>query len=255
MDPLSGRVVAWLIRAASSALVFAGGALFVAAIPTWSATSGAIRDVLVVVLQIGGAWVLLGLAAGYISRRHAAVRPGRWTIVLALILLTVAAWLALALRPFLAEWREVASLLSSSDLWRNANANMSGVVLIPMAAALTPPFIELAALAAFVGFALAMLVLAVTRSARFPTLYLASALVLTALVVGSWRGAAVARMTAEALQPLIEESKPRPEEYAVIRGGLDRYTAAVLPTATTLAWAWLGYALWIPPVLLAAIRR
>jgi hypothetical protein len=254
MDPLSGRVVAWLIRRAAAALVFAGGALCLAAIPALSAVSGGARDVLVVVLQIGAVWVALGLSAGYASYRPASP-SGAWAIVVAAALVVGAAWLLFTVQPFLSEWRVVASLLQSSGLLRTANANMSGVVLLPIAAALTPPFIELAALAALVVCAVLMLVLALTRSPRFTTLYLASALVITALVAGSVRGAEAAEMTAGLLQPVIEQSKPRPEEDAVIRTTLDRYSAAVMPTATTLVWACMGYVMWVPPVLLLSLRR
>jgi hypothetical protein len=31
--------------------------------------------------------------------------------------------------------------------------------------------------------------------------------------------------------------------------------AAVTPTAAALGWAWLGYAIWIPPLVLSARRR
>jgi hypothetical protein len=156
---------------------------------------------------------------------------------------------AAAAATFLSEWREVALLLWSSDLWQTANANMSGVVLLPIAAALTPPFVELLAVVAFVVSSLVMVGLLATKSARFSSLYVAAVLVLTALVVGSARGASAARMTAEALQPLIDASRPRPEEEALIRNAMDRYETAVVPTATALVWAWLGYAIWIPPVV------
>ncbi|HEV8393186.1 MAG TPA: hypothetical protein VGQ37_02885 [Vicinamibacterales bacterium] len=256
MDALSDRIVAWLVRVVATALIFAGAALIVAGGSTMPAASGALRDILVVVLEIAGAWVVLGLAAVYTLRRPATESPpGGWTLALALTLIAVAAWLVLRLRPFLSEWRTVASLLSSSDLWQTANSNMSGVVLVPLAGALAPPFIELAALAAFVALALLTILLTATKSRRFSQIYVACALVLTALVAGSLLGATAARLAADALQPWIEESKPRPEEYAQIRGVLDRYAAAVIPTATVLSWAWLGYAIWIPPAVLSARRR
>jgi len=255
MDALSDRIVGGLLRLVATALVFAGVALFVAGIPLLRAGADAFREILIVLLQIGGAWVLLGLAAIYVSRRPPAAdtQPAGWVIPLAITLLAAPAWLVMRLQPFFSEWRTVATLLSSSDLWRSANANMSGVVLLPVAAALTPPAIELAALAGAVAVSLLMLI--VIRSRRFANLYVASVLVLAALVAGSVRGASAAGMTADALLPWIEESKPRPEEYAQIRGVIDRYRAAVMPTATTLAIGWLAYAIWIPPVVLSARRR
>jgi hypothetical protein len=256
MEGLGARLVAWALRTAATALVFAGIAFFVAGVPVFSSLSGAARDILGVVLQIGGAWVALGLVAAFISRRRTLARPpgGGVALALAVTLLAVPAWLVWRLQPFLSEWRVVADLLASSNLLQGANANMSGVVLVPLAGALAPPFIELAALATVVATSIATAILLVTKSPRFAHLYLAAVLVLTALVVGSLRGASAAGMTVEALQPWIEESRPRAEEYAQIRGVVDRYTAAVTPTAAALGWAWLAYAIWIPPVLLSGRR-
>lgn len=211
MDPLSGRVVAWLIRRAASLLVFAGGALFVAGIPAMSAVSGGARDVLVVILEIAATWIVLGLTAVYVSRRPS-THAGAWRFALALVLGVVAAWLVFMAMPFLSEWRTLILFARSSDLLVTANANMSGVFLVP-----------LAAVAAVVASAFLMLVL----------------------------GARAARVTAELLQPFIEESNPRPEEYELIRGVFERYTAGVMPTATKLVWAGVGYSVWAPLVLLA----
>ena len=257
MDGLGARIITWALRAASMAVLFAGLAFFVAGIPVFSATSGAARDILVVVLQIGGAWVLLGMAAAFTTRRRSLARPPGSVVALAFIvtLVAVPVWLVWRLQPFLSEWRVVADLASSSHFFDTANANMSGVILVPLAGALAPPFIELAALAAAVATSCAAIALTAARSPRFGHLYIAAVLLLTALVIGSLRGARVASLAVEAFQPLIEESKPRPEEYQQIREIVDRYTAAVTPTATTLAWTWVAYAMWIPPVLLSARQR
>src|SRR6185436_12834716 len=160
MDALSDRIVGWLVRLVSTALVFAGVALFVAGIPLVRAGSDALRGILIVALQIGGAWVLGGLAAIYMSRRppNADSQPAGWLIPLAITLLAAPAWMVMTLQPFLTEWRAVATLLSSRDLWPSANANMSGVLLLPVAAALTPPAIELAALAGMVTVSTLMLI-------------------------------------------------------------------------------------------------
>jgi hypothetical protein len=256
MDGLGARLLTWALLTASTALVFAGIAFFVAGVPVFSAMSGAARDILVVVLQIGGAWALLGLAAIFATRRRSLARPPGGIVALAFIvtLVAVPAWLVWRLQSFLSEWRVLADLASSSNFFDTANANMSGVILVPLAGALAPPFIELAALAAAVATSCAAIGLTVGRSPRFGHFYIAAVLLLTALVIGSLRGARVAGMAVEAFQPLIEESRPRPEEYQQIREIVDRYTAAVAPTATTLAWAWVGYAAWIPAVVLAGRR-
>lgn len=85
-------------------------------------------------------------------------------------------------------------------------------------------------------------------------LYLASVVLLTALVIASARGAVAAQMAVDALRPIIETSKPRPEEDVLIRSVIDRYTAAVRPTPTALWWAWAGYGLWLPLVLVLRNR-
>jgi len=260
MDALSDRIVAWTIRVASAALVFAGVALFVAGIPLLQAASDAPRDILIVVLQIGGAFIVCGLGAIAAARLPPPRVPdgaelAGWRLALAAALVAVPAWLVVTLQPFLSEWRVVARLLASSELWDNANSNMSGVVLVPLAAALAPPLIQLAALAAFVVTSVVMLALLAAKSARFVRLYIGCVLLLTALVAGSARGTSAATMTAGALLPWIEASKPRPEEYVQVRGVVDRYTAAVTPTARALGWAWLGLAIWIPPLVLAGRRR
>jgi hypothetical protein len=36
---------------------------------------------------------------------------------------------------------------------------------------------------------------------------------------------------------------------------VERYTAAVTPRARALGWVWLGFAIWIPPLVLSARRR
>ena len=267
MDALSDRIVAWALRITATALVFAGVALFVAGIPLLQAASGALRPILIVVLQIGGAFVLCGLGAIAAARlprprfpdgagATTSDRAGLtgWRLALAAALVAVPVWMVVTLQPFLSEWRVVAGFLASSELWDNANANMSGVLLVPLAAALAPPLIQLAALAAFVATPVVMLALLAAKSARFARLYVASLLVLTALVVASARGTSAAGMTADALQPWIEASKPRPEEYVQIRGVVDRYTAAVTPAAHALGWAWLGFAIWVPPLVLSTRR-
>ena len=139
-----------------------------------------------------------------------------------------------------------------ASLWQNANANMSGVVLVPLAGALAPPFIELAALAAAVG----------PRS-RWPSCSSRRARGLRTCISRpcwcsrrSWRGACAgtaARMTTEALDPGSRarshgrRSTRRFAECGSLCGG--RHANGHDACA-----GWLGYALWIPPVVLAARR-
>ena len=102
-------------------------------------------------------------------------------IALAIVLVALPVWLLFRLQPFLTEWSRVVDVLAASDLWQGANANMSGIVLVPLAGALTPPLFELAALFAFVVASAVLLPLLLSRSRRFPRIYLVCGVLLSAL--------------------------------------------------------------------------
>jgi hypothetical protein len=124
------------------------------------AVIGRSRAIAGILLQVAAVFLVGGAAATYLShteRRcwpnervttdaHARPAVGGWLMALVAALLAAPVLLLLRMQPFLAEWRRVIELASAPGLWDNANANMSGVVLMPIFAALTPPFFELATL-------------------------------------------------------------------------------------------------------------
>ena len=220
------------------------------------------RAIAAVLFQISGVFVLSGATAIYLSRRRArwlpneraktsdAERPGvgGWLIALAIVLVALP-WLLIRLQPFLTEWSRVVDVLSASDLWQGANANMSGIVLVPLAGALTPPLFELAALFAFVVASAVLLPLLLSRSRRFPRIYLVCGVLLSALVIASVRGADSAMLAGNAVEQLIEGSNARVEEAAQLREGLARYTNTVGSTAPVLAWTLCGYLGFVPAMI------
>jgi hypothetical protein len=265
MDSLTERLVACLLRAAASAMTFAGAAALIATVPVLGFASAApeIRAIGAIVLQIAAVFLAAGIAARFLGRFGASMlpherptaagsqRPGGNGLLsaLAIFLVAIPVWLLFRLEPFLAEWNSVVRFFASSDIWDSANANMSGVVLLPLAGALTPPFLELVTVACFIVTSALLLPLLLTRSWRFPRMYLVCAVLLTALVIASVRGVEGARSAADAVQELVETSNARPEEATALRDGITRYMTIVTSTASPLAWASFGYVAWLVPLL------
>jgi hypothetical protein len=264
-DKVGDRFAMWALRSVATAMVFAGVSVLVAGVPLFGMFPEApvARTIAGFLFQLSGLFVVSGATAMYLSRARApglpnerattsdAERPrvGGWLIVMAIVLVTLPVWLLLRLQPFLAEWSRVADVLSTFDMWEGANANMSGIVLVPLAGALTPPLFELAALLTFIVAPAVLLPLLFTRSRRFPRIYIVCSVLLSALVIASLRGADAALLAGEAAQQFIEGSSARAEEEGQLTGILARYTRIVGSTAPVLAWALCGYLGWVPGMI------
>ena len=222
-----------------------------------------------ILFQIGVGFVVAGAGAIYLSRSSGALLPnerlttaeagrpaiGGWLIALAVALGALPVWLVIRLSPFLTEWRRVADLLATSGVLEGANANGAGLVLLPLFGALTPPLFELAAMVGFVAASAALLPLLLTRSSRFPRLYLVSVLLLSALVIASVRGADAAAVARTAVEELMRDTKPRAGDDVQLREGLERYTGFVSSTASILLWTLCGYLVWVPALVLSQRAR
>ena len=123
---------------------------------------------------------------------------------------------------------------------------MSGIILVPLAGALTPPLFELAALFAFVVASAVLLALLLSRSPRFPRIYIVCGVLLSALVIASVRGADAALLAVDAIRQLTQSSSASAEEFAQVTDVLARYTSIVDSTAPVLAWALCAYLAWVP---------
>jgi len=267
VSTVAERLIGWLLRATARAVLAAGAAIFVACVPVLGLLPDATvpRAIAAILMQLGGAFMLAGAISEYLSRPRRWLLPnervttaanerpavGGWLTLLSATLVAAPAWLLLRMQPFLAEWRRVIQLASAPGLWDSANANMSGVVLMPIAAALTPPFFELAALIGFVVSSLTLLPLLLSRSPRFPRIYVVCMILLSALVFASMRGASAAALSSDALRQLIDTTSANAQEAAGLRQALERY-GIVFTTAPALLWTLFVYVLWVPALLSSA---
>ena len=161
MEQLTDRVTGWVLRSVATALLFAGVSVLVAGVPLLGMLTGSAvaRTIAGLFLQLSGVFVVAGATARYLSRPRGPLLPnertatadadrpevGGWLIALAIVLVALPVWLVLRLQPFLAEWVRVVDYLATSGIWEGANANGSGLVLLPLAGPLAPPLLDLAA--------------------------------------------------------------------------------------------------------------
>ena len=269
METVPERLVAWVLRSAAGLMLFAGVSIFIAAIPLFAflTESPAPRAIATVLLQLGGSFLAGGIAAKVFLGRGQLLanervsagehRPPLSSLLFACGLTFIAApvWLVIEVRPFLAEWRQIIDLLSTPGLWDNANANMSGVILIPIFGALTPPFIELVTIAAFVSGPALLVPLLWSRSPRFPRLYLVYAVMLTTLVIASWRGASAAALAGSAIRDEAARIQQSADEFATMNDVLQRYDTAVSTTLPPLVWALFAYLAWAPLILTSSVAQ
>ena len=261
------RFVLWLMRSLSITMLLAGASVFVAAVPAFAmaAASPAARTVAGTLFQIGGVLVV----GGFTARRLALARDrwfpnevreipdadrpqlGGWLIGLAVALVALPVWSLLRLQPFLAEWRFVAGLLSAADIWNGADGSPSGLVLLPIAAALTPPALELLALMVLPPASAILLLLMLAQKVRFPRIYVIGAVLMFALVLASVRAAAAVTVLSGSAEQLIDQSSARPGEAAELRNGIARYRRAVSSTAPVLVWTICGYLVWVPAMFVS----
>jgi len=270
MDTVPERLIGWVLRAMARGLLFAGFAALLAGVFLFGtiSDSSVLRAIASILMQVAGVFIVAGAAATFWSGSRRSLLPneqltttadqrtavGGWLMVLCVTLVAAPAWLLLRMQPFLAEWRRVIELMSASGMWENANANMSGVVLMPIAAALTPPFFELATLVGFIVSSLMLLPLLLLRSPRFPRIYLVCVILLSALVFASMRGASAAALATDALRQLIDTTSANAQEAASLRQALERYSI-VFTTVPALLWTLFAYVLWVPALLSSARVR
>ena len=271
MERLDDRFTLWVLRSIATAMLFFGASVIMVGMPAAGMLTGSsvTRTIAAMVLGLGCLFVAAGAAAIYLSRSHGLVLPneraaassvrrpaiGGWLIALAATLVIIPVWLVIRLQPFLAEWDRVVDLLATWDIWRGADANGSGIVLLPLAAALTPPTIEFAAMVSLVVASVVLLVSLLSRSQRFPRIYLVCVVLSGALVIASVLGASAATLAGEAVAQLIEGTSASAEESTQLRDALQRYTGIVGFTAPVLVWSFCGYLIWMPGIVFSQRAR
>ena len=242
----------WMLRAAATLLLFAGFAILAASLATAAMPSDwpVLRTVGSALLQMGLIFLGGGAIALYVSARPSARDvQAPWRAAMAVTLVALPTWMLLRLRPFFGEWRRVIDALDTPGFWDGANSNFSGVILLPLFGALTPPFIELVAATAIVVASAVLIVMLFARSPRFAHAYVVTFVLLATLVIAGARGAFAARITAEAVQQLSEDPNAPSEEKRQIGEALTRYITTVGDAAGILLWTLGAYAVWLPLVI------
>ena len=259
-------MIAFLLRSCATLMVLAGlsaMAAGLASMPILSAESSA-RPIVAIVYQMAAVSLLGGIAAIYVLRTRRALflnegpatlspaaqtAVGGWLIVMAIALAGLPIWMLLNVRDFLAEWRRIIEVGAASTMWRDSASSAAGLVLIPIFAAITPPFLELLAVIGFVAASVTSLTLLASRKRTFPRFYTVWILLLAALVVVSLRGAAGSTLAAQVVERALDRSSRDAAEGAPILEFVRRYLSVVTTTATVLVWTLCGYLVWLPFVL------
>jgi len=265
MDTLFERLIAWLLRSVATAMLFAGVAMLLAGIPLFTllrSNSDPVRQIAGTLLQLGVVFLVSGIAARSFLRSGARLLPneektiaserpavGGWLQVMAFVLIAAPLILVIILRPFLIECFRAKALLDASGVWNGASQNMAGIVLIPIFGAMTPPLLELATIAAFVGTSAMLFPLLAGRSHYFPRAYVVCLILVSGLALTSVRAAYGVNEIAVGLRQLIETTTANASEAAEFRQGLDRYSNAVGLPVLPLVITWFAYAIWLPPLL------
>jgi hypothetical protein len=252
-------------------MLFFGVSLLMAGVPVVGMLAGSELAMAIarIFVQIAIVFIVAGAAGIYLSRSRKSLLPnehsstsegarptlGGWLVALAVVLVALPVWLVVRLQSFLAEWRRVLDYLATWDIWSGGDANGSGLVLVPLAGALTPPMFELAAAVSMLAASAMLIALLLLRSQRFPRVYLVCVILLAALVIASVRGASAAALAGSAVQQLIVDTSVTADESAQLSEGLQRYTRIVGSTAPVLVWTFCGYLVWVPALIFSRRAR
>jgi hypothetical protein len=268
---LIDRLTLWVLRSFAAGMLFLGASLLIAGVPVVGMLAGSELATVIagIFLQIAIVFIVAGAAGMYLSRSRRPLLPnehtstsdgarptlGGWLVALAVALIALPVWLVVRLQSFFAEWRRVVDYLATWDIWSGGDANGSGLVLVPLAGALTPPMFELAAAVSMLAASVILVALLLLRSQRFPRVYLVCLILLAAPVIASVRGASAAALAGSAVQQLIVDTSVNADESAQLSDGLQRYTSIVGSTAPVLVWTFCGYLIWMPALLFSRQAR
>jgi hypothetical protein len=265
MERISDRLALWVLRSISVALLLFGASMLMAGAPAIGilTESVVVQSIAWIFLQIVIGCIIAGIAAIYLSRLHGPLPNerlatsdtsraplGGWVMAFAVSLVVLPLWLVFRLQPLFDGWAVVIDYLSTWD-WSGANAAGSGLVLLPVAAALTPPTFQLFAALFLIATSVMLFVLLLLRSPRFPRIYVVCLVLSAALVFAGVRSAGAAVLAGDAVEQIIRDTGANAEETAQLSEGLRRYTSIVGSTAPVLLWTLFGYLVWLPPLLFA----
>jgi methionine-rich copper-binding protein CopC len=247
----------WVARSAFLAFALATATTLLAAkalggpaAPTW--LEGITRSC----LWIGGAFavttILLFVAPG--PRAPAADESGDpppWIWLLGLMLVALPALAGASLTDFVALWREILVLLDDVGFWDAfaQGGQNSGLVMLPIMAALFVPGLEAIAAFFLIAVPLVLLALLPTRSRHFPRLFTMLVVCQAGLVLASGIGAdSFAKLAAE-----LTAAMGATEDVEVGRaaGQLRQASGVLTATATAFVAPLLGHLVWLPVLLVS----
>ena len=252
-------------------MTMAAAALIVAATASRALGIEALRPVGVASLQVAMVFVFCGGTALYLARARTRWFPDGlssqasagsgldgWIIFFPLTLIGVPLLILSQLQPLAAFWRDVIALADRLNLWEGLQQSngLSGVVLMPVFAALALPTLDAIAAATHTVGSVLLLLLLLVRSTRVPRV-----LVLCVLIQGGLVGAStLGTLTVERLAPSIEQLiRETPDaggsEQMRAAQELQRYRAVTGGASRTLTAAWGLLAIWTPLLLFSGRAR
>jgi hypothetical protein len=259
------------LRLEAICITTAAVALIMASFALWATDAKALRIVSGDVFRLAVVFALAGsvtfyldhtrtrwLRDGPLSEASAGSSFSGWLILFPLTLVSVPLLMLTRLRPLAEFWRDVLALADQIGPWQDLlrNSSASGLVLMPIIAALAVPAIEVLAAAAYVLDSTLLVALLLLRSTRVPRALLLCVLLQSSLVLASVVGAAVIERLTPSLEQLIRETPdPAGVEQARATDALQRYGVVTRGASDTLTWPCLAMAFWTPLILLTARSR
>ena len=250
----------FLLRFVATLLTLAGLAGLVAAVGAFKILpeDSSARPVVWIIVHMAAA-IMLGSGAALYALRTPRIRDARplpfVRVVLPVLLVAAPAWMVWRLQSFLEEWGHVIEIGTASRMWQDASSNVGGIVLVPIAAALMPPFIELATMGGFLIAALVLVGLLLRGSATCLRVYVVWALLLTGMVVVCSRGATAAGRAATIVEGALQNSDRDGTELDQVRQFVSRYTTAVNEAEGVLWWTLGAYLVGLPLLLVSTLVR
>lgn len=217
-------------------------ALAPAEMPTW------LRATFVSATMISGTFFIAGFLL-IVERRWPVTGPGSirsawpWPLLLGLSLLVLPTVAVIAASDLPRLWTTIGTQLEAIGFREGlTKPGPSGMVMLPLFLALFVPLLVTAAALYSVAFPLAMLLLLVTRSRRFPTLLAMGATCQAALVLNSWIASGALVRVVSALATAMADGGDA--EVLRVSGELQHEAAILLRTALALAVPTLGVLAW-----------